>query len=155
MYDFEHSQELRMKFLSLICCSLLLASCATDRSYSFHTTERMLPNGNWELNLYSTGTCQEIIAEQVAGSSKTSDKPEVGLFNKSLSDIIHPKRIEEDPEMYNKCIEVFKQNMAPRAKSLCSNNAYELYGCVHVKREELESSYQNSTWVMGCYLKCK
>lgn len=144
-----------MKILLSVCCILILGSCATNVKDNFYTREKMLPNGNWELNLYSIRSCADILADQSKVSEGSKKEPETNIFNKSLSDIIHPKKTEEDPEFYNKCVDLFKQSMAPRSKALCSNGSYELYGCVQVREESLDQYYSDGQWVLGCYLKCK
>lgn len=144
-----------MKILLSVLCLLVLSSCATNVKDSFYTRERMLPNGNWELNLYSVRACTDILADQSEASDGTKKEPVIKIFSKSLSDLIHPQRTEEDPELYNKCVNLFKQSMAPRSKALCSNGDFELYGCVQVREESLDLYYNGGAWVMGCYLKCK
>lgn len=143
-----------MKILVSVFCLIVLSSCATIKD-NFYTRERMLPNGNWELNLYSVRACTSILDDKSKESDGTKKEPEIKIFSKSLSEIIHPKRTEDDPELYNKCVELFKQSMAPRSKSLCSNGDYELYGCVQVREETLDQYYSDGQWVLGCYLKCK
>lgn len=143
-----------MKSLFSVLFLVIFTSCATVKD-NFYTREKMLPNGNWQLNLYSLRPCASILNDQSKAADGTKKDSEINIFNKSLSEIIHPKRTEDDPEIYKKCVDLFKQNMAARAKSLCPDGNYELYGCVQVREESLDQYYSDGEWVLGCYLKCK
>lgn len=122
--------------LLLALVSILTASCGSHARYD-NVRERMLPNGDWEIALYSTSTCLDKLG-------KTGVSPYRDMFNRAVA----------TAETEDQCDAIASKMIKEKAADLCANVAFKLYSCSLKGFSGSYGEYNTPSLVGTCYNKC-
>lgn len=149
-----HYQGVNMKSVILVLVLLVSSSCAkyltrnpSEQVFTDNIIEKMMPNGHWDLSLYSEKDCSDKIATDQGNTGiNIIDKPFSELFKPTVDN-------SNDPILLKRCNDIFQSRLETRASVLCANEGHTFYACNLVNGSTPERD--NTKLVYTCYSKCK
>lgn len=124
-----------MKKILLVILCVSFSSCSTTSS---RFNEIMLPDGTWKLSFLKVNQCQE---NSDAGSSTIDPRK---AFEKDL------ELASSAAKDQKACLEFYKTQATQRAKELCPNDKFRVFGCMTIQEAESFSFKEK----VICYIKC-